>query len=329
VESILADLPKLQKFQGRLKEGASILADAFAVFESLNLRAYRTYMYAGFSYAVDTTDQNAAGMAGKAQGMFGQISAAGAFLNPELLAIGQKKLAKWVKEEPRLAVYGQFFDNLFRKQAHVRSGEVEEVLGLLNDPFGGASQVASMLTNADMKIPAVQDSQGNPMELDESAIWKLMSEEDRTLRQKSWENYHETLLSFKNTLATNLGTSIKQNVLLSRVRKHENALEMMLYENNIPVSVFHNLIETFKKHLPIWHKYFEVRRKALGVDTLQPYDMWAPLTKNRVQIPYQKSVELIAEGLLPMGRDYVGILRNGALARAHFRGARLARIRSS
>jgi oligoendopeptidase F len=313
VDAILADLPRLKHFDGRLKESAAVLADAFTVFEELNVRTNRIYVYAGFAYSVDTTDQNAAAMAGKAQGVFGQFAAAGAFLSPELLAIGQDTLAKWVKEEPRLAVYGQFFENLFRRQAHVRSGEVEEILGMLADPFGGSAQISSMLTNADMKIPAVQDGAGNTIELDESAIWKLMSEDDRALRQKSWENYHATLLAYKNTLATNLATSIKQNVFLSRVRKHENALEMMLYENNIPVSVFHNLIETFKKHLPIWHKYFEVRRKALGVDTLQPYDMWAPLTKDRVKIPYQKSVELIAEGLLPMGKDYVGILRNGAL----------------
>ncbi|MBI5936040.1 MAG: oligoendopeptidase F [Chloroflexi bacterium] len=313
VDSILADLPKLKQYEGRLKEGASVLADAFAAFEELNLRAYRTYMYAGFAYSVDTTDQSAAGMAGKAQGMFGQVAGAGAFLNPELLSIGQDTLTQWIKAEPRLAVYGQFIENLFRKQAHVRSGEVEEILGMLSDPFGGPSQTASMLTNADMKIPSVQDEAGNVIELEESAIWKLMSEEDRALRQKSWENYHATLLSYKNTLATNLANSIKQNVFLSRVRKHENALEMMLYENNIPVSVFHNLLATFKKHLPIWYKYFEVRRKALGVEALQPYDMWAPLTKDRVKIPYQKAVEHIAEGLLPMGKDYVGILRNGAL----------------
>ncbi len=313
VDSILAALPKVRVFQGRLKEGPSILTEAFLQIEDLMARASRVFVYAGFAYNVDTGDQIAAAMSSQAQGMYGQLLAASSFLNPELIAIGHETLTQWMKAEPRLAVYGHYFANLFRKQAHVRSAEVEEVLGMLSDPFGGAGSAASLLTNADMKIPAVVDSQGAAIELNEAIIWRLMSEPDRGLRQRSWDNYHETLLGFKNTLAENLATSIKQSVFQSRVRKHENVLEMKLSEYNIPVSVFHNLLETFKKNLPTWQRYFEIRRKALGVETLEPYDMWAPLVRDRVKIPYAQAVELISEGLLPMGKDYVGVLRNGCL----------------
>ena len=126
VDSILASLPEIKKFEGALKDAATLL-QAFETIEGLMARMNRAYIYAGFSYAVDTTDQNASAMNGKAQGMYGQVMAAAAFLNPELLAIGQKKLNKWMKDEPRLAVYEQFFNNLFRKHEHVRSGEVEEM----------------------------------------------------------------------------------------------------------------------------------------------------------------------------------------------------------
>ena len=312
VDSVLASLPEIKKFEGALKDAATLL-QAFETIEGLMARMNRAYVYAGFSYAVDTTDQNASAMNGKAQGMYGQVMATAAFLNPELLAIGQKKLKKWTKDEPRLAVYEQFFNNLFRKHEHVRSGEVEEMLGMLADPFSGAGEASSLLRNADMKIPSIKDKDGVEVELSESVIFNLMAKDDRAARAESWENYHATLLSYKNTLAAALATSIKQNVFLSRVRKHTNALEMMLYENNIPVDVFHALIETFKKNLPTWHRYFEIRRKALGLETLEPYDIWAPLVPTHPKVPFHQAVEWIAEGLLPMGRDYVGILRNGAL----------------
>ncbi len=312
VDSILASLPEIKKFEGTLKDAATLLS-AFETIEELMARMNRAYVYAGFSFSVDTTDQSAAAMNGKAQGLYGQVMATAAFLNPEVLAIGQKKLKKWMKEEPRLAVYEQFFNNLFRKHEHVRSGEVEEILGMLADPFSGAGEASSMLRNADMKIPSIKDKDGNEVELSESVINNLLALDDRAARAESWENYHATLLAYKNTLATNLATSIKQNVFLSRVRKHTDALEMMLSENNIPVSVFHALIETFKKNLPTWHRYFEIRRKALGLDTLEPYDIWAPLIPNHPKVPFTQAVEWIAEGLLPMGKDYVGILRNGAL----------------
>ncbi|MEW5940669.1 MAG: oligoendopeptidase F [Chloroflexota bacterium] len=312
VDSILASLPEIKKLEGTLKDAASLL-HAFETIEGLMARVNRAYVYAGFSYSVDTTDQNAAAMSGKAQGMYGQVMAAAAFLNPEVLAIGGKKLKKWMKDEPRLAVYEQFFNNLFRKHEHVRSGEVEEILGMLADPFSGAGEASSMLRNADMKIPSIKDKDGNEVELSEAVINLIVAQNDRDARRESWENYHAELLKYKNTLAAALSTSIKQNVFLSRVRKHTDALEMMLSENNIPVSVFHALIETFKKNLPTWHRYFEIRRKALGLETLEPYDMWAPLIPAHPKVPYHQAIEWIAEGLLPMGKDYVGILRNGAL----------------
>lgn len=313
VEAILSSLPELKKFQGRLSGSATVLADALQAQEDLIAREQRVSVYAGFSYSVDTTDQLAIAMAGKARSLSGQLAAAVAFINPELLAIGEETLLQWAGTEPRLAVYTHFLENLFRLQRHVRSGEVEEILGMLADPFGGPSTSSSMLTNADLKASPGRDSQGNPIEANETMIIKINAQEDRVARQTVWENYHAELLKFKNTLATNLVTSIKQTLFLSRVRRHTSALEMILHEHNIPTSVFHNLIGVFKKNLHVWQQYFEIRRKALGLEALAPYDMWAPLTKNQIKIPFEQSVEWIAEGLLPMGKDYVSVMRNGCL----------------
>lgn len=313
VNDVLASLSELKKFSGRLAENSSVLADALQTRENLMVREQRAYVYAVFSYSVDTTDQDAIAMAGKARNMHGQLAAAVAFINPELLAIGIETLLHWTESEPRLAVYQHFFTNLFRVQRHVRSSEVEEILGMLADPFGGPTTSSSMLTNADLKAQPGRDSKGNPFDSNETTLVKVNAQADRVARQTVWENYHAELLNFKNTLATNLATSVKQNVFMSEVRKHSSALEMMLYEHNIPTSVFHNLIDIFKKNFPVWQRYFEIRRKALGVETLELYDMWAPLTKDRVKIPFEQSVEWIAEGLLPLGKEYVSIMRNGCL----------------
>ena len=313
VEAILADIPKLKAFQGKLSESAVSLANVLSTQEELMVRGKRASMYAGFSYSVDTTDQNAAAMADKARSMNGQLSAGASFIKPELLEIGRDTLVSWVESEPRLAIYKHYFEDLFRMQVHVRSGEVEEILGMLNDPFGGASTSSTMLTNADLQAQPGNDSEGNPIDSNETTIFKTVASEDRLARQTVWDNYFAELLGHKNTLATNLTTSIKQNVFLSRVRKHDSALEMMLYQQDIPNEVFHNLLEVFKNNFLVWQKYFRIRREALGLDELYPYDMWAPLTKKPVKIPFQQAVEWIAEALLPMGKDYVAILRNGCL----------------
>jgi oligoendopeptidase F len=313
VKSILQGIPAIKTFEGRLREGAATLADALQVYEDLMVRMYRAYVYAGFSYSVDTTDQSAAAMQDRAQTVHGQVSAAAAFITPELLSLGRELLEGWVGSEERLKAYGQYIDNIFRIQSHVRSAEVEEVLGMLADPFSGPSNTAGLLTNADFKFSPARDARGNEEEVSEATFWRSLYDEDRDLRQTTWDSYMDKHLEFRNTLASTLTTSIKQNVLLSRVRRHRSALEMGLFASNIPMDVYHNLIGTFQKHLPIWHRYFEIRRKALGVQTLEPYDMWAPLTPNRVKIPYAQAVEWIAEGMLPLGKEYVGVMRDGCL----------------
>ena len=313
LKQVLEDVAQVKKFQGRLAESPSVLLDAMNELTKIVARAQIVFVYAGFSYAVDTTDQHAAGMRGKAQGMYGQVLSAVSFIQPEILQIGKEKLDQWVKESSKLEIYKHNFEDLFRKQAHVRSAEVEEVLGMASDPLGGASASTSMLTNADFKFKSVKDSAGNTIEVTQGTLSNIMHNSDRKARRNAYNVYMDKYLEHKNTLATNLSTSIKTNVFNMRVRKHENTLAASLFDLNIPTDVFYNLIETFKKNLPVWHRYFAIRRKVLGLKSLAYYDMWAPLTKKKVKVPYEKGVEMICDSLAPMGKDYVETVRRGSL----------------
>lgn len=310
---ILEEIPSVKQFQGRLAESPSVLIEALECAHDLIWRAKKVFMYAGFSYEVDTTNQHAAGMRAKAQGVFGQVLSAIAFIQPEILSIGREKLDEWMKQSSPLAVYKHSFEDLFRKQAHVRSAEVEEVLGLVSDPLQGPGNSTSMLTNADFKFKPVKDSKGKVLEVAQGTISNLMHHPDRKVRRAVYNNYMDRYIEHKNTLASNLAHSIKSNVFYMRARKHESSLAAALFELNIPTDVFHNLIDTFKKNLPVWHRYFDIRRRALGLKKLAYYDMWAPITKKKVKVPFERGVELICESLAPMGEDYVETVRRGCL----------------
>ncbi len=315
VKQIIADIPKVKQYQGRLAEGASVLLDAFKAAHDLVARVQIAYMYAGFSYAVDTTNQQAAGMRGKGQGMYGEVLSAVSFLAPEILAIGKDTLTEWMNHPSgeKLSIYKQYFDDLFRKQAHVRSAEVEELLGLVSDPLQGPSTSTSMLTNADFKFKPVKDSKGKTLDLTQGTYHNILHSADRTVRRAAYENYMDKYVENKNTLASNLIHSIKSNVFYMRARKHESTLAASLFDMNIPGDVFHNLIDTFKKNLPVWHRYFAIRRKVLGLKKLAYYDMWAPISRNKVKVPFEKGVELICDSLAPMGKEYVDTIRKGVL----------------
>jgi oligoendopeptidase F len=314
LQALLKDIPSLKKFQGKLGESAATLLNGLNAIEKLTLRAQTIFMYAQFEYAVDTTNQSAAGMVGKASSMAGQVAAATSFLNPELLKIGREQLNIWMKENSKLAEYKQSFDDLFRQQKHVRSAEVEEILGMLADPFSGPSNSSGMLVNADFKFAPAKNSKGKKVEVTQGNYHTaLMEDPDRKLRQSAFESYHDKHVEFKNTLATNLSTSISANIFNMRVRKFDSSLSASLFSNNVPDEVFHNLINTFKKKLPVWHRYFEIKRKALKLKDIQYFDMWAPIVKKKPKISFEKAVDLICESLAPLGKEYVDVMRQGCL----------------
>lgn len=313
VKSLLEMLPDVKQFQGCLGEGPDIFLKAMDLIEKVNKRATKVRVYATMSSAVDATNQQAAAMNGKAGSALAQVGAATSFVDPELLSLGETILRQWLRDDPRMKLYEHYFNDLFRKQTHVRNAEVEELLGMLRDPFSSTSNTTSMLANADFKFKPARDSENKVVELTQSTYNAILSSTDRKARRTAWENYNDKYLEYKNTLAGNLATSIKQNVFNMKVRKFNSSLEATLFNGDVPVEMFHNLLDIFKKKLPLWHRYWKVRRKALGVKTLHPYDVWAPLNTKKHKVPFKQAVDWICEGLAPMGDEYVNVMRKGCL----------------
>ncbi len=313
VKSILDSLVEIKKYQGHLGDSPDTFMEAMQFMNTLAERGAKVQVYATMSSATDTADQRGAAMNGRAMSALAQVGAATAFVDPELLTVGEAKLHQWLKDEPRMKLYEHYFNDLFRKQAHVRDAEVEELLGMLRDPFGSVRTTAHMLANADFQFKSAKGSDSQKVELTQSTFDAILNTSDRKARQTAWENYNDKYLEYKNTLASNLTASIKQNVFNMKVRGFKSSLESTLFNGDVPVEMFHNLIGIFKKKLPLWHKYWQIRRKALGVKTLHPYDVWAPLTTRKHKVTFEKAVDWISEGLAPMGEEYVGALRKGCL----------------
>ncbi len=313
VKSLVESLAEVKSFEGRLGESPDIFLEAMDVIERISSRAAKVRVYATMASAVDATNQKAAAMNGKATSALSRVSAATSFVDPELLSIGETKLREWLKSDPRMKLYEHYFNDLFRKQAHLRSAEVEELLGMARDPFNSVSTTASLLANADFKFKPARDSKNKKIELTQSTYNSMMNSTDRKVRRTAWENYTDKYLEFKNTLAGNLAVSIKQNVFNMKARNFSSSLEATLFNGDVPVEMFHNLLDIFKKNLPLWHRYWRLRRKALGVKTLSPYDVWAPLNTKKHKVPFEKAVDWICEGLAPMGEEYVRVMRKGCL----------------
>ncbi len=311
VAAVAARLDQLAAFRGRLAEGPTVLADYLALAEALLHTAARVGVYARLFYTVNTTDAAAQARVDRANSLSARLAAALAFGEPELLAIGADTLQGWTRVEPRLAHYAHHFARLARRAAHVRSTEVEELLRQLGEPFGAAAATHGILTNADMRFVPAQDSQGESYEIVQGTINALLTHPDRAVRRSAWERYADAHLELKHTQASCLATGVKQNAFAARARRYGSALEAALKPNDIPLEVFHQLITSFRRHLPTWHRYWRLRRQALGLRELHVYDLKAPLTTRPLRVPYHQAVRWICDGMRPLGPEYVATMRRG------------------
>ncbi|MBN2548700.1 MAG: oligoendopeptidase F family protein [Anaerolineales bacterium] len=311
-EAVQASLPNLARFAGNLLDDPATLVEWMEVTNDLSLRVGRLGMFARFAATVDGTDIEAKTAIGQASGLAAAYKGATSFALPEMLSDAEK-LLKWSEEVPDLGLYAHYFRNQVRQQENLRSAEVEEVLSGLGPSFDAVYQTFTELVNSDLVFEDARDSEGNRYAIKQSTLSSSLQSPDRERRRTAWENYLDGYKAMENTLAANYIAWIRQQVFLARVRGYSSVLEMRLAPFNVPLEMFHNLIDTFKDNLPLWHRYWDVRRRALGLDEIRPYDLWAPIGKHPPQIAYQQAVEWICGALEPMGEEYVPVTRKGAL----------------
>jgi len=312
-ENVLSEVESFSTTYEGFNANAAALTQALEGSYALMNRVEHILLYASLEYSVDSTDDAAAGRSSRARSLLAQTRAATSFLEPGILQIGIQQINTWMDENPELAIYQHYFDDLFRKAGHYRSAEIENLMGLLDDPFAGTSSTMRALTDSDMQFGDAHASDGNLLQITQGTFSGMLTRRDRTLRQDAWQRYFDRYLEHRHTLTSNLETSTKQAVFAARIRRHTSTLESALFPYAIPTSVFHNLLETTQRKLPVWHRYFELRKHLLGVDSLELYDTWAPLTESPPVVSFEQAVEWICQGLAPLGKEYVETVRRGAL----------------
>jgi len=310
-EALARDLPNLARHQG-FNDAAGLLAYLDAS-QSLGRRVRTLVMYASLAANVDSSDGEARAMMGQAMSHYGQLASLTAFYEPHLLGLGRETVMGWLASLPHLAIYRHHFHEVFRQAPHTLSAETESVLGALGEVLESPYMTASELANSDLKFATVRTDDGRDFTVAQPTVHIALQSSDRALRQAAWQHYADGYLTFQNTFASNYLTSARTNVLLARVRRFESVLHHKLFPQALPVEVFHNLLSVFVRHLPLWQRFWDVKRRVLGYDSFHPWDIWAPMTSHEPQVSYAQSVEWIAAGLAPLGEEYVATLRRGCL----------------
>lgn len=313
---VQALLPQLEAYQGTLGQSVAQLLGCLKLRDQILQLTETLYSYAHMRKDEDNTVSRYQALNDRAVGLWSRVGAAVSFITPEVLAIPDEVLNGFLAAEPELQVYRFHLEDMRREREHVRSPEVEALLAEVSEVAHAPGLIFSMLDNADMKFPTIKDDEGNEVELTKGRYLRFMESQNREVRKAAFTALYSGYRERLNTIAATLASSVKRDVFYARARRYGSSLEAALFRNNIPVSVYHNLIATVRKNLPVLHKYMKVRKQLLGLDELHMYDIYVPLIKGvDWKVPYDEAAATVVEALRPLGEEYISALQEGVRSR--------------
>ena len=312
IDETRADLPALTALQGTLGEGPARLLEGLQLQDSIGERLMRVYSFAGLKKDEDNTNAQAVADHDRAIGLSVEAGQAASFFEPELLALPEGTVERYLTEEPGLEPYRHALENLLRQRAHVLSAEQERLLASAGEVLMAPGQIFTMLNNADLEYGTIEDEDGKSVTLTKGNYLRFMESRSRPVRKAAFEGMHDAYSRHRNTLATTFASSVKTDVFEARTRNYASAIEASLSSNNIPVAVYDNLVETVNRKLPLLHRYIGLRKQALGLDQLDVYDLYVPIVPEiEGEYTYERGVELVMSALGPLGDDYRQTLAAG------------------
>lgn len=306
-------LPTLKAMHGTLTNAAN-LAKALKLQDELSQMLEKIYAYARLQQDADNTDQHLQALAGEAEGLAAAFSSANAFLEPEMLALGNEKVETMLQSDPALAEYKFYITNLLRISSHILSADKEALFAESRLALSSSATSFRSLVSADMKFPAIVDGEGKETSVSEGNYLLNMTSADRTLRKNSFCGLMGTYHQYRNTLASTLTGNARAAYFNAKVHNYTDTLEAALNEDNIPTSLYEGLIQTVHDNFAPLHEYMQLKKDVLGYDELHPYDIYMPLAKNAADsfaCTFPEACARVEAALAPLGEEYVKTLHKG------------------
>jgi oligoendopeptidase F len=308
-------IPGFAAFAGTLGSSAERLAECLAYDLAVDREGDRLGTYAHLRASEDQAAADAQRMTGRFQHVATLAGEKASFIRPEIMAIPPATLDAWMKL-PVLAPYQLLLERLTRTRPHVLTEPEEKILAMQGSFAGTAGKVFRQLTDADMKFGSVSNGAGEQVELSNATFVTLLHDTSREVRRTAFQQYYAQYEAHANTLAATLSGSNERDAYAAKVRHYPSAVEAALFADNVPIAVYDQLIAAVHSHLPAVHRYYDLRKRILGLDEIHHYDCYVPLVPELEQRHnWNDAVRVVIESLAPLGGDYTTRLEQGLLGR--------------
>ena len=312
LEQIKGQIASIGDCAGKLGQDAATLLAYLTRMEELVARLHKLYDYANFRNDEDTRVAKYQELRSMAMNVYVSYTSAAAFDTPELMAIPEETLNRFYAQEPALEYYRRKLTSVRRLAAHVLSAPEERLLAMSGELASAPEDVYARFANADLRFPDAVDKDGKAHPLSQGTFISCLESEDRILRASAYRNCYGAWAAHEHSVSAMLTAQIKALQFQADARRYAGPLEAALDVTNVPVAVYHNLIEAVHRNLDKLHRYVRLRKRMLGVEELRFYDLYTSLVPGvDVEIPFDRAKELVYDALAPMGETYRSILREG------------------
>lgn len=302
-------------FEGKLRDSAETILECLKFDTKMDRLAERLGTYAFLKTAEDQSNSNYQGLVARFQNLASNASQLASYIRPEILAIPKAQMDEFLKADS-LKPYLLVLDRIVRYKKHTLSRKEEQLIAMQSEMAQTSSHTFRQLNDADLKFGTVKNEQGQSVELSHATLSSLLLSPKRSVRKAAFHQYYEVFQSHENTLAATLSGSVHADVYYAKARGYKSALDAALFPDNVPSTVYDNLIAAVRKHLPAVHQYFDLRRRKMKLSDIHHYDTYVPiLADQQHKHTWDEAVNVVLESLTPLGNDYCQVLCKGLRGR--------------
>ncbi len=310
-----AQIPQYASFRGTLGRSAADLAACLQWDSAMDRQAERIGTYAFLKTAEDAANSTYQAMRARFVNAASRAAQQASYIRPEIMAIPPETMARFL-DDPALQLYRLKLERLLRYRPHTLSDREERLLAMQTEMAQVAQQAFRQLNDADLKFGTITNERGETIELSHATFATLLNSPSRDVRRRAFQQYYAQFAGHVNTLAATLNGAIQRDVYYARARNYPSALEAALFDDDVPVAVYDNLIHTVRQHLESLYRYYELRRRKMNLPDIHHYDTYVPILSDlEVRHSWDEAVDLVLESLQPLGTEYVEVLGAGLRGR--------------
>lgn len=309
VEHLNKKIEEFEKFQGHLLDDDKTLLEFLKLDDEISAKLEVCYVYAHLNNDFDLGEKRSNEFFGKAVKLYNKYSTNISYVIPELLQNDYKIIEKFINENKDLKQYERMLKNIFKEKSHFLSKEEERVLSVINDSFRTPENAYSKLLDADLTFESIKDENGKKVELTSSNWAKYLESKNRNVRKNAFKKFYKSYINIRNTTTELLASEVKNNNNIAKLRKYDSALSASLESNDVNPQIYNSLINHIHNNLKKTYKYWDLRKKILGVSNLHIYDTYVPMVDaNEKEYSFEEAKELVLNALSILGDDYTKVL---------------------